>query len=81
MSKPHAASFSAVAISGRSPSGAGPHYASAAESAKSGAAAELPRLAAVGLHKSYRKGQVAIPVLRDVNFAVKRGEFVSIIGA
>ena len=36
---------------------------------------------AVALHKSYRKGQVAIPVLRNVNFSVKRGEFVSSIGA
>jgi lipoprotein-releasing system ATP-binding protein len=38
------------------------------------------QLEAVKLTKSYRKGQVAIPVLRGVNLQVRRGEFVSIIG-
>ncbi len=40
-----------------------------------------PRLEAVGLRKSYHKAQVAIPVLREVNFAARTGEFVSIMGA
>jgi len=80
MNKPTAASFSPVMLPGRTPVGAGPHYASSG-SADGGSVLEPPRLSAVGLHKSYRKGQVAIPVLRDVNFSVKRGEFVSIIGA
>src|SRR5690348_3914045 len=38
------------------------------------------QLAAVGLWKRYRKGHVEIPVLRGVDFEVRRGEFVSIIG-
>jgi len=38
------------------------------------------QLEAVKLTKSYRKGQVIIPVLRGVNLQVRRGEFVSIIG-
>ena len=37
-------------------------------------------LAASGLFKSYRKGQVEIPVLRGVDIAIARGEFVAIIG-
>ncbi len=43
----------------------------------------IPRkshLSVVGLDKSYRKANQAVPVLRDVNFSVARGEFVSIIG-
>jgi lipoprotein-releasing system ATP-binding protein len=35
---------------------------------------------ATGLKKSYRKGQVVIPVLNGVDLDVQRGEFVSIIG-
>jgi len=38
------------------------------------------QLAAVGLSKRYRKGQVEIPVLRGVDLQVRRGEFLSIIG-
>jgi lipoprotein-releasing system ATP-binding protein len=38
------------------------------------------QLEAVKLTKSYRKGQVSIPVLRGVNLQIRRGEFVSIIG-
>lgn len=38
------------------------------------------QLAAVNLHKSYRKGALVIPVLRGVNLAVRRGEFVAIVG-
>jgi lipoprotein-releasing system ATP-binding protein len=39
-----------------------------------------PLLAAVGLAKSYYKTQIEIPVLRGVDFAVRGGEFVSIVG-
>jgi lipoprotein-releasing system ATP-binding protein len=39
-----------------------------------------PLLAARGLEKSYRKGQVVIPVLKGVDFAVREGEFVAVVG-
>ncbi|MFQ5735093.1 MAG: ABC transporter ATP-binding protein [Planctomycetaceae bacterium] len=39
-----------------------------------------PQIAAVSLEKAYRKGQHRIPVLRGVDFTVRRGEFVSVIG-
>lgn len=39
-----------------------------------------PQLSAVELKKSYRKGNVEIPVLRGVDLSIERGEFVSIIG-
>ncbi len=38
------------------------------------------QLAATGLTKCYRKGQVEIPVLRGVDLEVRQGEFLSIIG-
>jgi lipoprotein-releasing system ATP-binding protein len=37
-------------------------------------------LLAQGIVKSYRKGQVEIPVLRGVDLEVRQGEFLSIIG-
>lgn len=37
-------------------------------------------LAATGLTKSYRKGEHTIPVLRGVEFSIRPGEFVSIVG-
>jgi lipoprotein-releasing system ATP-binding protein len=37
-------------------------------------------LAAHNVVKTYRKGQVEIPVLRGVRMAVRRGEFLSIVG-
>lgn len=39
------------------------------------------QLEARGVCKQYRKGQVAIPVLRGVDLAVRAGEFLSIIGS
>src|SRR5215467_5112669 len=39
-----------------------------------------PLLAAVNLHKTYRKDAVAVPVLQGVNLEVQRGEFVSVVG-
>ncbi len=40
-----------------------------------------PHLSASNLEKSYRKGKDAVPVLRGVDVAVERGEFVAIVGA
>jgi lipoprotein-releasing system ATP-binding protein len=37
-------------------------------------------LAAKKLEKSYHKGKVEVPVLRGVDFAVRPGEFVAIVG-
>jgi lipoprotein-releasing system ATP-binding protein len=37
-------------------------------------------LGAKGLHKSYRKGQLRIPVLRGVDFHIETGQFVAIVG-
>jgi lipoprotein-releasing system ATP-binding protein len=37
-------------------------------------------IAAFGLKKSYRKGNIEVPVLRDVSLAVRRGEFLAIVG-
>lgn len=37
-------------------------------------------LEARGLHKTYRKGSVAVPVLRGVDLEIRQGEFVAIIG-
>ncbi len=38
------------------------------------------QMVASDVYKSYRKGKVVIPVLRGVDFQVRRGEFVSIVG-
>jgi putative ABC transport system ATP-binding protein len=39
-----------------------------------------PIIVAQGLSKVYRSGSISVPALRDVSFAVERGEFVSIVG-
>jgi putative ABC transport system ATP-binding protein len=39
-----------------------------------------PIIVAQGLSKVYRSGRIAVPALRDVSFAVERGEYVSIVG-
>jgi len=39
-----------------------------------------PQLAAVAIEKAYRKGAHQVPVLRGVDIALRKGEFVSIIG-
>jgi lipoprotein-releasing system ATP-binding protein len=39
-----------------------------------------PQLRAIGLYKSYRKGQVEVPVLRGVDLTVREGEFLTIVG-
>ena len=38
-------------------------------------------LTAEGIHKSYRMGATQVKVLKGVDLAVKRGEFVAIVGA
>ena len=38
-------------------------------------------LQAEGLHKSYRMGATKVTVLKGVNLAVRKGEFVAIVGA
>ncbi len=60
--------------------GSGPHAAMASSQSANDQTARSVQLAAVALHKRYRKGQVEIPVLRGVDFEVRGGEFVSIIG-
>jgi lipoprotein-releasing system ATP-binding protein len=39
-----------------------------------------PQISAVAIEKSYRKGDLKVPVLKGVNASVQRGEFLSIIG-
>ena len=39
-----------------------------------------PLLAAIGLEKSYRKGKLEVPVLKGVDFHVRQGEFVAVVG-
>ncbi len=41
---------------------------------------QTPLIAARGLSKSYWKGKLEVPVLRNVDFEVQENEFVSIIG-
>ena len=73
-------SNSYLAKAGIARGAASPHYATRPDEDDSPVAAG-PRLQAIALRKSYRKGQVVIPVLKDVNFDVAPGEFVSIIGS
>lgn len=39
-----------------------------------------PQISAVSIEKSYRKGELKVPVLKSVNAAAHKGEFLSIIG-
>jgi lipoprotein-releasing system ATP-binding protein len=51
------------------------------QSTADGVDAKSAHVAAVGLHKSYYKGSIQIPVLRGVDLAVREGEFLAIIGS
>jgi lipoprotein-releasing system ATP-binding protein len=39
-----------------------------------------PQISAVSIEKSYRKGELKVPVLKGVNATASKGEFLSIIG-
>ncbi|MGO8690686.1 MAG: ABC transporter ATP-binding protein [Thermoguttaceae bacterium] len=39
-----------------------------------------PHLAAADLYKSYRKGLLAVPVLRGLSMSVRQGEFLAVVG-
>src|SRR3954454_11332115 len=41
----------------------------------------VSHLAAAGLEKAYSKGKNQVPVLRDVDLSIERGELVAIVGA
>ena len=41
---------------------------------------QQPLLTADNVHKSYRKGQVEVPVLRGATISVREGEFLAIVG-
>jgi len=55
-----------------------PAVANAAASNIASAGAAI--LGAQGVFKSYRKGDLAIPVLQNVDLSVRKGEFVAVIG-
>jgi lipoprotein-releasing system ATP-binding protein len=58
-----------------------PRPARASVPLKEPSAAKAPAvLSAHGLKKSYRKGQVEIPVLRGVDLTIRRGELLAIVG-
>ncbi|HRF02914.1 MAG TPA: ABC transporter ATP-binding protein [Pirellulaceae bacterium] len=40
----------------------------------------MPLLSVRGLHKSYRRGKVEVPVLRGVDLRIEEGEFTAIVG-
>jgi len=42
---------------------------------------KAPKLEVRGLSKSFRKGDVRVEALRDLDFRIREGEFVSIVGA
>jgi lipoprotein-releasing system ATP-binding protein len=43
-------------------------------------AANPRQLEALGVYKSYRKGSVVVPVLRNLSITVREGEFLAIVG-
>jgi lipoprotein-releasing system ATP-binding protein len=65
-----------VLVSPRPVARAGAAHADAAKPQ----AGEKTLVSVRGLKKSYRKGQVEIPVLRGVDLEIRRGEFLAIVG-
>jgi lipoprotein-releasing system ATP-binding protein len=74
---PTSRSQKATVSGAHSLSGSGPHVSRALNSAQIAADNQL---AAINLHKSYRKGSTEVPVLRGVTMGVQRGEFLAIVG-
>ena len=71
-----------MAVSGgMAGSGSAPHFTVLPTTPRSHFAAESPQLMGVReLRKSYRKGQVSVPVLNGVDLSIRTGEFVGIVG-
>jgi lipoprotein-releasing system ATP-binding protein len=57
-----------------------PRHQAGANSTPTNSRGNHTLLAAKKLEKSYHKGKVEVPVLRGVDFAVRPGEFVAIVG-
>jgi lipoprotein-releasing system ATP-binding protein len=60
--------------------GPGPHAHFLPNDQTCGEAATETLLAAYGVTKSYKKNKLAVPVLLGVDFSIRYGEFVSIVG-
>lgn len=59
----------------------GPHFSTDDVPQRNSTKSTEPALlAATDLKKSYRKGKHIIPVLRGVNFEIRRGEFAALVG-
>lgn len=74
-----------VRKSSQRPRAGGPHVwfapdSRAAEGAEPNGLPVEGLLCARGVHKSYHKAKIAIPVLRGVDFQVESGEFVAVVG-
>jgi len=67
------------AIMGKQPCGAA-HSQHAQFHRDAAQVASRDQLRTIGLHKSYRKGSIEVPVLRGVSMSVRQGEFLAIVG-
>jgi lipoprotein-releasing system ATP-binding protein len=79
MNSPTAASTASIVVrpAGTPKSHAFPGWHKAAPAAPEEAAEQL---LARGLHKSFRKGKITIPVLRGVDFSARRGQLTAVVG-
>jgi len=91
MSKPLAAYFPGDRSNGREPAAGAELQVAELPAARPEQRGEpMPRIArpapseahlrAGNLHKSYRKGNIAVPVLRGLDLAIDHGEFAAIVG-
>jgi len=79
MSNTSAASTASVVV--RPASGAQSHLFPGLRPAAAGATEHgADQLRACGLHKSFRKGKLTIPVLRGVDLTVGRGQMIAVVG-